>query len=87
MNLSQYVKIFMLIHRSFSCFIEQNVVFISDLLNFSLKDSIMVNQRIISIFSLSYCHLEFFFDLFLNKSRLTFDVICYLAKFYWFSFY
>jgi hypothetical protein len=51
MHLGQNVKIFVLIHRSFISFVDEDVVFVSDFFDFRLHHSVVIIKAVISIFS------------------------------------
>jgi hypothetical protein len=77
MNLGQNIQIFVLVHRSLTCFVEQNVILLSELLYLTLKHAVVVYQSVICIFGLADCHLKFFLYLFLKMTKLcTFEDIC-----------
>ncbi len=55
----------MFVHWSFSSFIKKNVIFLSELLDFSLKHPISIDEGVIGVFSLIDSHLQLLFDLFI----------------------
>lgn len=75
MHLSKNIKVLMFVHRCFVSLINKYVIFISHFFDFCLHHSVMIIKPLISIFGLTDSQLQLLFDLFLNKTYFTFEVM------------